>query len=138
MMKKMPSSPRVVMIFIMGVSQSILTNFSKNSKMERSKLSIASKTIVLSYFLYIIALIGKKCKSFLKNILFFAYDGEQTAIIISKGDDVMNSYFTNNPAVKAEFDKLPQSVRNMIIESGVRISSVEDLRKTADAIMKND
>jgi hypothetical protein len=50
----------------------------------------------------------------------------------------MENYFTNNPAVKAEFDKLPQSVRNMIIESGVRISSVEDLRKTADAIMKND
>ena len=50
----------------------------------------------------------------------------------------MENYFTNNPAVKSEFDKLPQSVRNMIIESGVRISSVEDLKKTADAIMKND
>lgn len=71
----------------------------------------------------------------MKNIFIFAL---HQAIITLKGVDEMENYFTNNPAVKSEFDKLPQSVRNMIIESGVRISSVEDLKKTADAIMKND
>lgn len=59
----------MVMAFIIGVSHSILMNFSKNSKMAKSKLSIASKKIFLSYsiFLYIIAVNGKKSKRNFKN-----------------------------------------------------------------------
>lgn len=50
----------------------------------------------------------------------------------------MERYFEEKPEIKAEFDRLPQSVRNMIVESGVKINSLDELRKTADAIMKAD
>lgn len=46
----------------------------------------------------------------------------------------MAKFFTNNPAVKAEFDKLPVAVKNTIIESGVEINSVEELKKAARSI----
>ncbi len=46
----------------------------------------------------------------------------------------MAKFFTDNPAVKAEFDKLPIAVKNAIVESGVEINSVEELKKAARSI----
>ncbi len=49
----------------------------------------------------------------------------------------MAKFFTENPAVKAEFDKLPIAVKNSIIESGVEINSVEELKKAARSLKDN-
>lgn len=59
-------------------------------------------------------------------------------IISEEGGIMMERYFEEKPEIKAAFDKLPQSVRNMIVESGVKIDSLDELKKTADAIMKAD
>lgn len=49
----------------------------------------------------------------------------------------MDGYFGDNPAVKAEFDKLPLAVRNAIVESGIRIGSVEELNRLAKEIISS-
>lgn len=46
----------------------------------------------------------------------------------------MAAFFTDNQEIRSEFDKLPVAVRNAIIESGVEISSVEELKKAARSI----
>lgn len=49
----------------------------------------------------------------------------------------MAEFFINNPEVRSEFDKLPVGVKNAIIESGVEITSVEQLKKAARSIKDN-
>ncbi len=49
----------------------------------------------------------------------------------------MAKFFTENQAVKDEFEKLPLAVKNSIIESGVEINSVEELKKAARSIKDN-
>lgn len=49
----------------------------------------------------------------------------------------MGKFFTENQAIKAEFDKLPVAVKNSIIESGVEINSIEELKKAARSIKEN-
>lgn len=49
----------------------------------------------------------------------------------------MAKFFDENPDIKAEFDKLPLAVRNQIIESGIEISTVEELKKAAESIGSN-
>ena len=46
----------------------------------------------------------------------------------------MATFFTDNQEVRTEFEKLPIAVKNAIIESGVEISSVEQLKKAARSI----
>ena len=49
----------------------------------------------------------------------------------------MAKFFIENKEIRDEFDKLPLAVKNAIIESGVEISSVEQLRKAAQSIEDN-
>ncbi len=49
----------------------------------------------------------------------------------------MAEFFTENPEIRSEFDKLPVGIKNAIIESGVEIHSVEELKKTARSIGEN-
>lgn len=49
----------------------------------------------------------------------------------------MSKFFSQNPEIKAEFEKLPAEVKTRIIESGVPINSVEDLNKVARSIMES-
>lgn len=49
----------------------------------------------------------------------------------------MAKFFNENPVIKAEFDKLPLAVRNQIIESGIEICTVEELKKAAQSIESN-
>ncbi len=49
----------------------------------------------------------------------------------------MAKFFSENKEIRDEFDKLPLAVKNAIIESGVEISSVEQLRKAAQSIEDN-
>lgn len=46
----------------------------------------------------------------------------------------MATFFTDNNEIRSEFEKLPISVKNAIIESGVEINSVEELKKAARSI----
>lgn len=48
----------------------------------------------------------------------------------------MAKYFTENPAIKAEFDKLPSTMKTAIIESGVKIETMEDFRATVRSLEK--
>lgn len=41
----------------------------------------------------------------------------------------MAKFYTENPVLKAEFDKLPIFVRNSIIESGIEINTIEELQQ---------
>lgn len=88
-------------------------------------------------FLYIIAFITEKSKREFQIILIIClYFGFQPSNN-KKGGDEMAKFFTENQAVKAEFDKLPVAVKNSIIESGVEINSVEELKKAARSIKEN-
>ncbi len=49
----------------------------------------------------------------------------------------MAKFFTDNKEIRSEFDKLPVGVKNAIIESGVEITSVEQLKKAARSIEDN-
>lgn len=49
----------------------------------------------------------------------------------------MAKFFDQNPEIRAEFDKLPCAVKNTIIESGVEIQTVEQLKKAARSIEEN-
>ncbi|MGN0541877.1 MAG: hypothetical protein ACI4JG_00345 [Acutalibacteraceae bacterium] len=49
----------------------------------------------------------------------------------------MAKFFSENPELRSEFDKLPAAVKNAIIEAGVEISSVEQLKKAARSIEEN-
>lgn len=49
----------------------------------------------------------------------------------------MAEFFISNPEVRAEFEKLSVGVKNAIIESGVEIKSVEQLKRTARNIVDN-
>ena len=46
----------------------------------------------------------------------------------------MAKFYTENPVLKAEFDKLPLFVRNSIIESGVEINTLAELQNMANKI----
>ena len=46
----------------------------------------------------------------------------------------MAKFYTENPVLKAEFDKLPLFVRNSIIESGVEINTLAELQDIANKI----
>ncbi|MBQ3150270.1 MAG: hypothetical protein IJB86_03385 [Clostridia bacterium] len=46
----------------------------------------------------------------------------------------MAKFYTENPVLKAEFDKLPLFVRNSIIESGIEINTIEELRQLSAKI----
>ncbi len=48
----------------------------------------------------------------------------------------MERYFTENPAIKAEFDKLPSAMKAAIIESGVKINSMDDFKATVKSLEK--
>lgn len=54
-----------------------------------------------------------------------------------KRGDTMAKFFTDNSELRSEFDKLPAAVKNAIIEAGVEISSVEQLKKAARSIEEN-
>lgn len=56
---------------------------------------------------------------------------------IITGGDIVAKFFTENKDVKDEFEKLPLAVKNSIIESGVEINSVEELKKAARSIKDN-
>lgn len=49
----------------------------------------------------------------------------------------MAKFFTDNQEIRREFDKLPVAVKNAIIESGVEINSVEQLKRAARSIEDN-
>ena len=49
----------------------------------------------------------------------------------------MAQFFTDNSELRSEFDKLPAAVKNAIIEAGVEISSVEQLKKAVRSIEEN-
>lgn len=49
----------------------------------------------------------------------------------------MAEFFIKDTNVRTEFDKLPIGVKNAIIESGVEITSVEQLKKAARSIKEN-
>lgn len=49
----------------------------------------------------------------------------------------MAEFFCDDPVIRAEFEKLPAAVRESIMESGVPICTVEELKKLADSIEKN-
>ena len=49
----------------------------------------------------------------------------------------MGTFFSDNREIRTEFEKLPIAVKNAIIESGVEISSVEQLKKAARSIEDN-
>lgn len=49
----------------------------------------------------------------------------------------MADFFCSDPAIKAEFDKLPPAVRERIIESGVQICSAEELKQLARRVKEN-
>lgn len=57
--------------------------------------------------------------------------------IIVSGGDKMAEFFCNDPVIKAEFEKLPAAVQESIMESGVPICTVEELKQLADSIEKN-
>ncbi|MBQ2973566.1 MAG: hypothetical protein IJE19_04360 [Clostridia bacterium] len=46
----------------------------------------------------------------------------------------MATFFNDNAEIRSEFEKLPIAVKNAIIESGVEITSVEQLKKAARSI----
>lgn len=54
-----------------------------------------------------------------------------------KRGDITAKFFDENPELRSEFDKLPVAVKNAIIEAGVEISSVEQLKKAARSIEDN-
>lgn len=56
---------------------------------------------------------------------------------LEKRGDTMAKFFSENPELRSEFDKLPVAVKNAIIEAGVEISSVEQLKKAARSIEEN-
>ena len=49
----------------------------------------------------------------------------------------MAEFFINNPEVRAEFENLSIAVKNAIIESGIEIKTVEQLKRTARNIVDN-
>lgn len=49
----------------------------------------------------------------------------------------MATFFNDNQEIRSEFEKLPIAVKNAIIESGLEISSVEELKKAARSIKEN-
>lgn len=49
----------------------------------------------------------------------------------------MAQFFSDNPEIRTEFDKLPVAVKNAIIESAIEINSVEELKKAARSIKDN-
>ncbi len=49
----------------------------------------------------------------------------------------MGTFFSDNQEIRYEFEKLPIAVKNAIIESGVEITSVEQLKKAARSIEDN-
>ena len=83
---------------------------------------------------YIIAFIAKKSKSKNKEFLLFCFFVHK---IIQSEVRFMAKFFSENKEIRDEFDKLPLAVKNAIIESGVEISSVEQLRKAAQSIEDN-
>lgn len=50
------------------------------------------------------------------------------------GGELMAKFYTENPVLKTEFDKLPIFVRNSIIESGIEINTVAELQDIANKI----
>lgn len=53
------------------------------------------------------------------------------------GGEIMAEFFINNPEVRAEFENLSIAVKNAIIESGIEIKTVEQLKRTARNIVDN-
>jgi vacuolar-type H+-ATPase subunit C/Vma6 len=49
----------------------------------------------------------------------------------------MADFFCADPAIRAEFDKLPPAVKESIIESGVQICTAEELKQLAKRIEEN-
>jgi hypothetical protein len=49
----------------------------------------------------------------------------------------MSKFFSLNPDIKNEFEKLPNEVKTRIIESGVSIKTVEELQKVAKSVMES-
>ncbi len=49
----------------------------------------------------------------------------------------MGTFFSDNQEIRTEFEKLPIAVKNAIIESGIEISSVEELKKAARSLEEN-
>lgn len=49
----------------------------------------------------------------------------------------MSKFFSLNPEIKNEFDKLPSEVKTRIIESAIPINSVEELQRVAKSIKKS-
>ncbi len=49
----------------------------------------------------------------------------------------MAKFFTDDKEIRAEFDKLSMAVKNAVIESGVEIKSVEQLKEIVQGIEEN-
>ena len=49
----------------------------------------------------------------------------------------MADFFCADPAIRAEFDKLPPAVKESLIESGVQICTAEELKQLAKRIEEN-
>lgn len=46
----------------------------------------------------------------------------------------MGKFYIKDSGLRAQFDALPVEVRNMIIESGIEITSAEQLEQTAEQL----
>ncbi len=49
----------------------------------------------------------------------------------------MSKFFTENEEIRNEFDKLSVAVKNAVIESGIEINSVEQLKEVVHGIEEN-
>lgn len=52
----------------------------------------------------------------------------------SKGGDTVGKFYIKDSGLRAQFEALPVEVRNMIIESGIEITSAEQLEQTAEQL----
>lgn len=52
----------------------------------------------------------------------------------NEGGDTMGKFFIEDSGLRAQFDALPVEVRNKIIESGIEITSAEQLAQTAKQV----
>lgn len=57
--------------------------------------------------------------------------------IAVSGGEKMAEFFCEDPVIKAEFEKLSPAVQQSIIESGVPICTVEELKQLAESMEKN-